>query len=114
MLRRSPGKVVTILLKKDVLQVVGSLQLCGGQFAGSEAVIHTMHDDIFNDDTVGVLLIYAENAFNSINRNVINVILHNLKLICLVIAIIYIYIYIELLHVSCWIVYIRWEGTIIY
>ena len=37
------------LLKKDVLQAAGSLQLCGGQVAGSEAAIHAMHDIINND-----------------------------------------------------------------
>ena len=82
-LRRIAGKTVMILLKKDVLQAAGSLQLCGGQVAGSEATIHAMHD-VFNDDnTEGILLIDAENAFNSINRKVM---LHNLKLICPVIA----------------------------
>ena len=82
-LRRIAGKAVMILLKKDVLQAAGSLQLCGGQVAGSEAAIHAMHD-VFNDDnTEGILLIDAENAFNSINRKVLR---HNLKLICPVIA----------------------------
>ena len=72
-----------ILLKKDVRQAAGSLQLCGGQITGSEAAIHAMHD-VFNDDnTGGILLMDAENAFNSINRKVM---LHNLKLICPVIA----------------------------
>ena len=43
-----------------------------------------MHD-IFNDDnTEGILVIDAENAFNSINRKAM---LHNLKFICPVIAI---------------------------
>ena len=72
-----------ILLKKDVLQAAGLLQLCGGQVAGSEAAIHGMHD-IFNDDNMeGILIIYAKNAFNSIDRKVM---LHNLKFICPVIA----------------------------
>ena len=63
-----------ILLKKDVRQAAESLQLCGGQVAGSEAAIHAMHD-VFNDDnTEGILVIDAENAFNSINRNVM---IHN-------------------------------------
>ena len=49
MLRRIAGKAVMSLLKKDVLQAAGSLQLCGGQVAGSEAAIHAMHDVINND-----------------------------------------------------------------
>ena len=40
--RQIAGKAVMILLKKDVLQAAASLQLCGGQVAGSEAVIHAM------------------------------------------------------------------------
>ena len=45
--------------------------------------MHAMHD-VFNDhNTEGILLIDAENAFNSINRKIM---LHNLKLMCPVIA----------------------------
>ena len=62
-LRKIAGKTVMILLKSDVLQAAGSLQLCGGKVVGSEAMIH-----IFNDDnTVGILLIDVEDGFNSIN-----------------------------------------------
>ena len=82
-LSRIAGKAVMILLKKDVLQVAGSQQLYGGKVAGSEAAMHAVHD-VFNDhNTEGMLLIDAENAFNSINRKVM---LHNLKLMCPVIA----------------------------
>ena len=42
MFRQIAGKAVMILLKKDVLQAAASLQLCGGQVAGSEAMIHAM------------------------------------------------------------------------
>ena len=64
-LRRIAGKAVMIL-NKDVLQAAGSLQLYVGQVAGYESVIHAMHD-VFNDDkNVGILLIDAENAFQSI------------------------------------------------
>ena len=48
-LRRIAGKAVKNLLKKDVLQAARSLQLCGGQVAGSESTIHAMHDFINND-----------------------------------------------------------------
>ena len=80
---RIARKAVMILLKKDVLQAARSLQLCGGQVAGSEAVIHSMYD-VFNDyNTEDILIIHAENASKSINRNVI---LHNFKFIYPVIA----------------------------
>ena len=83
--RKIAGKAVMILLKKDVLQAAESLQLCGGQVAGSEAAIHAMH--VFNDDkTKGILLTDAENTFNSINSKVM---LYNFKFICPVIATIY-------------------------
>ena len=82
-LRRITGKAVMILLKKNVLQAAGLLHLCGVQVAGSEAAIHVMHDVINDDNTKGILLIAAGSAFNSINRKVM---LHNLKLICPVIA----------------------------
>ena len=82
-LKRIAGKAVMILLKKDILQAAGLLELCGGQVARSEAAIHAMHD-VFNDDnTESILLIDEENAFNSINRKVMP---HNLKFICPVIA----------------------------
>ena len=82
-LGRIARKAVTILLKKDLLQAAGLLQLCGGKVARSAAAIHAMHD-VFNDDnTEGILLIDAENAFNSINRKAL---FHNLKFICPVIA----------------------------
>ena len=42
-------------------------QLIAGQEAGAEAAIHAMQDIFANEDTEAVLLIDAENAFNSIN-----------------------------------------------
>ena len=66
-IRRIAGKAVMILLKKDVFQAAGLLQLCGGQVSGSEAAIHAMHDVSNDDNTEGILPIDAENAFNSIN-----------------------------------------------
>ena len=45
-----------ILLKKDVLQTAGLLQVCGERVAGYEGAIHAMHG-IFNDNnTEGILL----------------------------------------------------------
>ena len=69
-LRRIAGMVVMNISKKDVMNVAGSLQVCAGQEAGAEAAIHAMYD-IYNDEQwETVLLVDAENAFNSINKNV--------------------------------------------
>ena len=38
------GKAVLSILKSDIQSVTGSLQLCPGQIAGIEAVIHAMGD----------------------------------------------------------------------
>ena len=64
-------------------KAAGSFQLSADQDAGAEAAIHTMRDIFANVDTDAVLLIDAENAFNSINCKVI---LYNLKFICPIIA----------------------------
>ena len=71
-----------MLCKKDFTKAAGSLQLSAGQDAGAGAAIHAMKD-IFDVDTDAVLLIDAENAFNSINRKLV---LNNLKFICPIIA----------------------------
>jgi len=54
--------------KGDVVEASGSLQLCAGQKAGSEAAIHAMHTVFEADDTDAALLIDASNAFNALNR----------------------------------------------
>ena len=78
-LRRVIGKIVMKLLRKDILKATGSLQLCAGQDAGSEAAIHAVYDMFNEDDTEAVLMVDASNAFNSINREAF---LHNTKVLC--------------------------------
>ena len=56
------------ITKNDVLKATGSLQVCVGHKSGSEAAIHPMHDIFKVEETEGILLIDADNAFNSINR----------------------------------------------
>ena len=68
-----------MLCKKDVTKAAGSLQLSASQDPGAEVVIHAIRDLFADVDTDAVLLIDAENAFNSINRRVM---LHYLKFIC--------------------------------
>ena len=78
-LRHIAGKVIVSHLKEDVIQSVGSLQVCAGQDAGCESLIHamgTIHED---QSAEAVLLIEASKAFNSVSRNEF---LHNVELIC--------------------------------
>ena len=67
-LRRIAGKVIMRVAKEDVINSVGSLQVCAGQNAGAKAAIHAMHDIYENNDTEAILLIDAENAFNIPSR----------------------------------------------
>ena len=78
-LRRLAGKVIVSHLKEDVIQSVGLLQVCAGQDAGCESLIHAMRTKYEDQSAKAVLLVDASNAFNSINRNVF---LHNVEVIC--------------------------------
>ena len=82
-LRRIAGKVVMFIAKKDVKEAAGSLQVCAGQESGSEAAVHAIYDIFKKDETEAVLLVDAENAFNSINRKAM---LHNISIICPIIT----------------------------
>ena len=69
-LRRIAGKVVIKVVQKDIKKVAGCLQLCAGQEAGFEAAIHAMHKIFESSEKEAILIVDAENAFNSINRKV--------------------------------------------
>ena len=79
MLRRIIGKSVISVVKPELMESAGNLQLCAGQEAGCEAAIHAMEEIFKEDETDGLLLVDATNAFNSINRNAL---LHNIQYIC--------------------------------
>ena len=78
-LRRIIGKTVARLLKQDVVDSVGSLQVCAHQDADCEAAIHSLRTIFQQEETEAVMVIDAFNAFNSINRKAF---LHNVKVIC--------------------------------
>ena len=81
--RRIAGKVVMNILKKDVMNGTGLPQYCEGEEAGAEATIRAMYD-IYNDEHLeAVLLVDAENAFNTINENVM---LDNISVLCPIIS----------------------------
>src|SRR6478609_4294633 len=64
---------------EKVQEAVGALQLCAGQPAGVESAIHAMRGFLDDDDSDGILLIDADNAFNRVNRAVA---LWNIQYIC--------------------------------
>ena len=71
------------VVKPDVMDASGPLQVCAGQTSGSEAAIHAMRNIFDTDDTDAILLIDASNEFNSLNRAAA---LHNLRILCPTIA----------------------------
>jgi len=77
--RRIIGKAVMSVTGEKVQEAVGALQLCGGQPAGVESAIHAMRGFLDDDDSDGIPLIDADNAFNRVNRAVA---LWNIQYIC--------------------------------
>ena len=55
------------------------LQTCSGLESGVEAAVHAMSNIFDKDDCEAVLLVDAENAFNTINREAA---IHNIGRIC--------------------------------
>jgi len=78
-IRRIIGKCVMRVIKQDVIEASGSLQLCTGQKSGSDAAIHAMQNIFETPDTDALLLIDASNAFNFLNRAAS---LHNIRVLC--------------------------------
>lgn len=73
------AKVILSVTRADIQDVAGTLQLCAGQAAGAEAVVHAMRESFLKDDTEAILLVDATNAFNSLNRQAA---LHNIRHLC--------------------------------
>ena len=70
---------MTKVLKQDILESSGSLQVCAGHISGSETAMYAMNSLFQNEDTDAVLLVDASNAFNSLNRAAA---LHNIRIVC--------------------------------
>ena len=67
--RRIIGKAVMRIVKHDLQNAVGSIQLCAGQDAGCEAAVHAMKQVFDDEDTEAMILVDASNAFNCLNRH---------------------------------------------
>ena len=60
------GKCVTKVIKPDVIDASGSIQVCAGHNSGSEAAIHTMREIFEHDNSDAVLLVDASISFNAL------------------------------------------------
>ena len=78
-LRRLVGNLFVGDLKQDLKDAAGPIQVCAGHKAGVEAAIHAMHFIFDEDNSQGILLIDATNAFNSLNRKVA---MHTILIMC--------------------------------
>ena len=78
-LRRIISKSILSIIKHDIQDAAGSLQLCAGQECGIEAAIHAMRKVFESAESEGILLADATNAFNSVNREVF---LRNVQHLC--------------------------------
>ena len=69
--------------RRNLLESADDLQHCTGQHAGWEAAVHALGSIFSEYDSDSILLVDADNAFNQINRHVM---LHNIQIMCLIIA----------------------------
>ena len=78
-LRRIVGKAIISVVRPEIMSCTGQLQLCAGQASGCEAAVHAISDIFEEQFTDALLLIDADNAFNSLNRKVL---LYNIRYLC--------------------------------
>ena len=78
-MRRIVGKTVAGFLKEEIKEAAGPLQVCAGHSAGSEAAIHAMSQVLEEEETDGISLIDASNAFNQLNSAAA---LNNIQITC--------------------------------
>ena len=57
------------IARKDDQDAAGSLQVCAGNEAGSEAAIHAIYDVYQKDVTEAILPVGTENAFTGLSMN---------------------------------------------
>ena len=66
-------------VKQDLMKLGGNIQLCLGQKCGIEHAIHSLRKAYDSPEVEGILLIDAQNAFNSLNRDLA---LKNVDILC--------------------------------
>ncbi len=66
--QRIEAKAMALATRLDVQEVCGADQLCAGTRAGVEAAVHAMKELFDTEETEGLLLVDAANAFNVLSR----------------------------------------------
>lgn len=66
--RRVIGKAAATVLRNDIQEAAGPLQVCAGHISGCEAAVHAMSQIYKSPNAEGMILVDATNAFNSLNR----------------------------------------------
>ena len=89
-IRRINSRAIAHLLKEDIKEAAGPLQLCAGHVSGCEAAIHAMNDFLLDSPNDAVVLVDATNVFNNLNREIA---LRNISVLCPSLATILINIY---------------------
>ena len=77
-LRLIAGKFVISSTRNDIIDSVGSLQVCPGHETGCEALIHAVNNIFQDEKTETVLLVDVTNTFHAVNRKAF---LHNINII---------------------------------
>ena len=62
------GKAVLSVLGCNILEIVGTAQLCAGQKGECEAAVHALRRSFESEFSEAILLVDAKNAFNSLNH----------------------------------------------
>ena len=67
------GKAMVLVTRVDVEEVCGVEQLCSGLKAGIEGTVRGMCElfELKSSEGVGMLLVDAKNAFNSVSREAV-------------------------------------------
>ena len=71
------------IAKKDVIESCSNVQMCSGHEADCEAAFNAMKEMFEHEESEAALLVDAANAFNNVNRQGL---LHNIKILCPVLA----------------------------
>ena len=67
---RIVGKAVMRVVKRDLQEAIGSIQLCAGQDAGCEAAVHAIQHLFAGEETEALILVDTTNTLNRLNRQV--------------------------------------------